>query len=314
VASEAVEAKSRPTRSPYYGRPPGCPGHVAGGGRHDSGCRKIVRHIGQPQTEHLDRAGQMVAQLPPSLLAAAREPFTAQALICALLLSRDDQATRARQLQLLQTQSQPPLWQQTQLLMAAVGSLSEASALPLVNLSIPALKKSSPQQYAPFRQVVEALVAADGKVDLFEYSLRTVLVSYLDVHFGLKKPPAVRYRTADAVAQSAAVVLATLAYVGQSGPEDVERAFQAGVTGLLGQVPLPPSEQCTLDAFDAALAELAQASPKLKRDLIAAVTACIAADGKITLKEGELLRAVMRCVGLSRTAASRHVPLPPGEG
>jgi hypothetical protein len=214
----------------------------------------------------------------------------------------------------LQTQSQPPLYQQTQLLMVAVGSLSEASALPLVNLSIPALKKSSPQQYGRFRQVVEALVAADGKVDLFEYSLRTVLVSYLDVHFGLKKPPAVRYRTADAVAQPAAVVLATLAYVGQSGPEDVKRAFQAGATGLLGQVPLPPSEQCTLDAFDAALAELAQASPKLKRDLIAAVTACIAADGKITLKEGELLRAVCAALACPVPPLPAMSPLPPGEG
>ena len=186
--------------------------------------------------------------------------------------------------------------------MAAVGSLSEAAALPLVNLSIPALKKASPQQYAEFRRIVEALVAADGRVDLFEYSLRTVLFSYLDVHFGLKKPPAVRYRTADAVAQPAVVVLATLAYVGQSGREDVERAFQAGAANLLKQPALPPAAECTLRAFDAALAELAQASPKLKRDLIAAVTACIAADGKITLKEGELLRAV--CAALA-------CPVPP---
>ena len=33
-------------------------------------------------------------------------------------------------------------------------------------------------------------MAAEGKVGLFEYCLRTVLHSYLDVHFGLKKPPA----------------------------------------------------------------------------------------------------------------------------
>jgi Zn-dependent protease with chaperone function len=253
---------------------------------------KIVQHIGRPQTQHLDHAGRIVAQLPPSLLAAAREPFTAQALICALLLSGDDQSTRARQLQLLETQAKPPLYMQTKLLAAAVQSLSEGAALPLVNLSIPALKKSSPQQYAEFRRVVEALVEADHKVDLFEYSLRTVLFSYLDVHFGLKKPPAVRYRTADALAQPATVVLATLAYVGQSRPEEVERAFRAGAANLLRQAALPPAEQCTLRAFDAALSQLAQASPKLKRDIIAAVTACVAADGKVTLREGELLRAV----------------------
>ncbi len=263
---------------------------------------KVVQQIGRPQTEHLEHASQMVADMPPALLAAAREPFAAQALIYALLLSRDDEATRSRQLQMLEAEVAPPLYRQTQQLAAAVQSLSAATALPLVDLSIPALKKSSPQQYVPFRRVVEALVDADQKVDLFEDSLRTVLFSYLDVHFGLKKPPAVRYRTADAVVQPVTVVLATLAYVGQSGPEDVQRAFQAGAASLLGQAALLSPPQCTLRAFDAALSELAQASPKLKRDIIAAVTACIAADGKITLKEGELLRAV---------AAALACPVPP---
>jgi Zn-dependent protease with chaperone function len=316
AASEAAKAESSAARLETLLPAAALPRSAVAAMAMDAG--KLVEHVGQPQTQHLEQASQMVAELPPPLLAAAREPSTAQALICALLLSRDDPAICARQLQLLQTQS-PPLWQQTQLLLTLVRPLSEAAALPLVNLSIPALKKSSPQQYVRFRQVVETLVAADGKVDLFEYSLRTVLVSYLDVHFGLKKPPAVRYRTAASAAQPATVVLAMLAYVGQSAPEDVERAFRAGAAGLLGQVALPPSDACTLDAFDAALAELAQASPKLKRDLITAVTACIAADGKITVKEGELLRAVCAALAcpvppLPATAMIDTSPLPPGEG
>ena len=136
----------------------------------------------------------MIGEMPPPLLNAAREPFAAQAVIFALLLSRDDEAVRARQLQMLQTQIEPPLYRQTQQLAAAAQSLPATARLPLVDLTIPAIKRSSPQQYAQFRQVVEALVAADEKVDLFEYCLRTVLFSYLDVHFGLKKPPAFCYR------------------------------------------------------------------------------------------------------------------------
>ena len=54
--------------------------------------------------------------------------------------------------------------------------------------------------------------------------------------------------------------------------------------------------------FDAALAELAQASPNVKREMIAAVTACIAADGKVTVEESELLRAIAAVLGC---------PLPP---
>ena len=49
------------------------------------------------------------------------------------------------------------------------------------------------------------------------------------------------------------------------------------------------------------MSQLAQADAPLKRGVIAAATACIAADGKVTLEESELLRAV---------AAALACPLP----
>ena len=195
----------------------------------------MVRHIGQPQTEHLHQASQMVGGMPQPLLDAAREPFAAQAVVFALLLSRDDEATRTKQWQFLQQQVESPLYQQTQRLAPAALSLPAAARLPVVDLTTAAIKRSSPQQYAKFRQAVEALVAADGKVDLFEYCLRTVLFGYLDVYFGLRKPPAVRSRTTAAVAGPLAVVLSTLAHAGQYQPEDIQQAFQAGVRGRLEQ-------------------------------------------------------------------------------
>jgi len=243
-----------------------------------------------------------VDRVPQSLLDAAREPFLAQAVIYLLLLSRDDKATWTRQAQLLQTQLEQPLYQQMQQLAAAILDLPTAARLPLVDLTIPALKKCSSTQYVQFRQVVEALVAADGRIDLFEFCLRTVLLGYLDVHFGLKKRPPIRYRSVAAVAQPAAVVLSLLAYVGQQEPADVERAFRCGAEKLLGEAAIVPRPQCTLQALDGALAELAQAAPEVKRAVIAAVTAAIAADGKVTIEESELLRAI---------AAALACPIPP---
>jgi hypothetical protein len=257
----------------------------------------MVQRIGRPQAENLSRAGQMVAGMPQPLLDAAREPFVAQAVIYALLLSRDDAATRTRQLQALQGKIEPALYQHTQELAATTQALSADARLPLADLTISALKKSSPQQYAQFRQVVKELVGADHKIDLFEYCLCMVLFSYLDVHFGRKKPSAIRNRKTTAIARPAIVVLSTLAYVGQRRPEEIDRAFQAGAHKLLGQAELAPRQQCTLRTFDAALTELAQASPNIKRDTIMAVTACIAADGKVTLEESELLRAIAAVLG-----------------
>ena len=54
----------------------------------------MTRQIGAPQAEHLQNANQMIGDMPAPLLNAAREPFAAQAVIFALLLSRDDEAVR----------------------------------------------------------------------------------------------------------------------------------------------------------------------------------------------------------------------------
>ncbi len=185
-----------------------------------------TRRVGAPQAEDLHGANQTIANLPPLLLNAAREPFVAQAVVFALLLSHDE-AVRSKQFEQLQSLVEQPLYRETGQLAAAVESLPPTTRLPLVDLAMPAIKRSSPQQYARFREVVNTLISADGEVDLFEYCLRTMLFSYLDVHFGLKKPPAVRYRTVDAVARPLTVVLSALAYVGQEQPEEIEKAFQA---------------------------------------------------------------------------------------
>ncbi|MGA2254978.1 MAG: M48 family metallopeptidase [Thermoguttaceae bacterium] len=263
---------------------------------------RIVGQVGSPQVEHLDYAGRMVAGLPGLIVQAVREPYAARGVVFALLLSREGETTRNQQWQLLQTRAEPPLIRIVQQLSNLVDQLPEENRLSVVDMTIPALKRLSPAQYQAFRQIVEALTAADGKIDLFEYCLRVILLGYLDVQFGLRPAPAVRYKAVSAVAQPAIIVLSALAYAGQSHPDDIQRAFQAGMHDLLGEVQIVPPQQCTFDSFDAALNQLAQASPAVKRRILQAVVACIAADGKMTVVENELLRAV---------SAALSCPLPP---
>ena len=200
----------------------------------------ILDQVGTPQPEHLEHAERLVAALPPAVLQAAREPYSARAMIFALLLSREDKATRDRQWQLLRTSIEPPLVKVVEQLSACVDGLSPENRLPAVDMAIPALKRLSPAQYQAFRQIVEALTAADGRIDLFEYCLRVVLFGCLDVQFGLRPASALRYKSIAAVAQPAVVVLSALAYAGPSAPQAVERAFRAG-----GK-PFPPPRSSSL--------------------------------------------------------------------
>jgi Zn-dependent protease with chaperone function len=272
---------------------------LAGASGLDSG--NMVRQIGQPQQENLSQAARVVEEMPQALLDAAREPFLAQAVNYVLLLSREDEAVRNRQWQILETEIEPPLYQQARLLADAAQSLPAESRLPLVNLTVPSMKMASPQQYQKFRQVVDALAGADQQIDLFEYCLRTILFRSLDVHFGLTKPPAIRYRTINAITQPATLVLSMLAYIGHKNSETAERAYRDGAQALSSSSLPIPLEQCNLKNFDMALSELDQATPAVKRRIIQAVTACIVADGKITIEESELLRAV---------AAALDCPMP----
>jgi len=261
-----------------------------------------IARIGSPATEHLDYAAAMLADLPPELSTSVREPYSARAVIGALLLNRQDAEIRGRQLDLLRQQAGEPLAQQTARLAELADRLGGHARLPLVELANPALRSLCPDQYAAFRRTVEALVAADGKIDLFEYSIRAALLGSLDVHFGLRRPAVVRYRALRPLTQPIVTVLSLWAQAGHSRPEDVLRAYRAGAEGLVDPTEPLAKEQCGLAAFDSALGQLAQATPAIKKRVLTGCAACVAVDGQTTLVESELLRAVSALLGC---------PLPP---
>ena len=63
-----------------------------------------------------------------------------------------------------------------------------------------------------------------------------------------------------------------------------------------------PFDQVGLEALDRALDTLAAVAPRGKRQLIDACAATIAADREVTVREGELLRAIADALG---------APMPP---
>ena len=63
-----------------------------------------------------------------------------------------------------------------------------------------------------------------------------------------------------------------------------------------------PKESCGLAAVDQALIILNTASPAIKKAILDACVVCVAADGRTTVTEAELLRSV---------ADSLDCPIPP---
>ena len=261
-----------------------------------------VAHVGQPTEAHLRYARQMLESMPKSLRFAAGGGFGARAVVYALLLDDDKQA-RAGQLTRLDEHADAEVAKLTRHLAEDAHALDRAARLPLLDAAMPALRELSDPQYDAFEQNIDALIRADDKVDLFEWTLQRVILRHLQPHFRDEKPTRTRYRSLAKVRGSLEAVLSALAHVGQKDDDAAAAAFERGVEQLNVQgLSMRAQSDASLQALSAALDELNALRPRLKRPVLEAAAACITADKEVTAYECELLRAV---------ADTLDCPMPP---
>lgn len=241
--------------------------------------------VGEPELRHRDYARQLMSEIPAPLAKAAREAFGARAVVYALLLD-SDQAVRGNQVAALEECADPVVRVLTEKFAPIAASLDPRLRLPLIDLTLPALVGLSLPQYQRFTRVVRALVAADARLSLFEWTLSRILLRHLRPRFERVRSPRLRWRAIDEVPGAASVALSTLAHEG--GGAD---AFQTAAS-LVADVRLTliDREHCTLEALRAALAELAGLPADERRRLVRAAAAAICHDGRVTVREAELLR------------------------
>lgn len=266
----------------------------------EGGSRRVnmVAQTGRPTLAHLDYAASLLAGLPEVIRQAAHETYGARALVYGLLLDRDA-AVRRKQLSDLGETADPGVARLTEQLASPMASLDSSLALPLMDLLVPALRQLSPAQYAVFNANVDRLIRADDRIDLFEWTLQRLLRSHLRPHFEAGAPRRVRFSSLAALREPCAVLLSALASAGSAGGGGFLRA--ASRLGLPDLVQLEPVA-CGLADLDVALLDLADAAPRLKREILEAATDCIADDGQVNRVEAELIRA---------TADSLGCPMPP---
>lgn len=250
-----------------------------------------VRHIGLPVEPHREYAAELIDSLPSVVHVAARDPYGARAVLYALLLDRDA-AIRERQYAELAKHSEPDVVALTRKLQPEVFSIDVRARLPLVDLSLPALRALSPAQYRAFDRCFSELVRADNRLGLFEWVLAQVLMRHLRPQFETVKPPQVRYYSLKRLGQPCSVLLSTLAHAGAESHLP-ETAFAAGEKYLSDvSVQLLPAHECGLSPLRGALAELVSVAPRPRMWLVGACAATICADGLATVQEAELLRGI----------------------
>ncbi|MBR57663.1 MAG: hypothetical protein CMH54_06345 [Myxococcales bacterium] len=266
----------------------------------------VVSQVGAPTDEHIDYGRQVLASVPADLNEAAHVPMTAVAVVYGLLLDTEDESVRTSQLQALQSQANPAVFNALRKIQSTILGLNPRARLPLLEVCIPALRQLADQQAKRLFENVELLIRADQKISMHEYSLHKILKRRMEAKLGKASKSDVRFKSHKALIREYNVLLSALAYVGHDDPREADAAFLAGATPLMNQVgnvlERLPKDECTFAAIDQAIDKLALASPKLKQLIIDAAAHTTLADGVVTIEEAELLRAI---------ADTLNCPIPP---
>jgi hypothetical protein len=175
--------------------------------------------------------------------------------------------------------------------------------LPLAQLAFPALKRRPRPEVDAFVKALDAMIHADGRVDLEEYCLaklvQSQVIAALDPSASFKAGTLKLADARDELRDLAALV----AHFGNDDDDSARRAFQMAMQEALPNAgvmyALPDDWQAALDG---ALGKLVRLRPEGKQLVVHALTRAIAADGKVTVAESELLRV---------TCATLGCPLPP---
>ncbi|MBL0927806.1 MAG: M48 family metallopeptidase [Phycisphaerales bacterium] len=248
---------------------------------------------------HLRHAEDLLGSLPPALLTAARTPYDARAVLLALLLD-DRPGVQAGQFAALEHLVSPDTVATVRRLWPMIARAGRAARLPLAAIALPALRALSPDQYRAFRGVAEALIDADQRVSMFEWSLERLVLRHADRHFGGRRPLGTQYYALNKLGGPIAVLLSAVAHAGSEDASAAAETFAraAAATGMPGGMTLLGTDDCGPSALGPAIDTLETVSPARKRQLLHAVAAAAGLDRRVSDREAELLRVVSDNLGV----------------
>lgn len=264
----------------------------------------IAETVGRPRNEHVEFARDLRLSIPETLYHAAHSSEFAYLLALALILDRSGKVTD-RQFTLVQEQLGA---QRAQLVHRYYDELAATGAeyrLPLLEIAFPALKLRPATELSYLESLTTRLIEIDGEIELFEFCFYRIMISNLSRAINpTGKHPARRSNRKQL--QSAAIdLLRILADYGHDTDADRSAAFEQGLATLGAWAvgaEFNSKREHTITILSQSLDILLGLSSKGQTSLLRALSATAAHDGKLSIAEAELVRAV---------CATLNYPLPP---
>jgi Zn-dependent protease with chaperone function len=293
----SAEPPSMPTssaaRAPGLGLPTAFPAATAGA------TAVAAMHGEHPS---IARAAALRRSLPDTLAEAVKQPDSALTIVLALALSAAP-ALQGRQRRMVADAFGDDVCSAMLATFAEVETLAAELRLPLLALAFPALKQVMPGSQQTLLDTLDAMVRADGQVDLDEYCLTRLLRMQLQEARVPRSAPVDGTGRLPPCRAAVELVFAVLARHGSADEVAARRAWllamQQVFPGEAAQWPALP--EVWQAPFEQALQQLDGLMPAAKELLLRGLVASVRADGAVSVAEGQLLRVI---------CASVHCPLP----
>ena len=256
----------------------------------------LVSSVGAPAARHVAAGERIHHSLPDKVLEALHNPRAAAWVVYAVLLMRDegqedDRLARATDEMLRRAEGGAAADAVAAFVIELI-PFGMSVRLPIYDVALPALRRLSSVHRARTLRTARALIKLDRRMSLFEFALLTLLEANIGPRLGVRKVGSYA-----ALWPDVASVLSLMAQSGAGDRDEAAAAYRVAVKhfgneelaaqGLVRSKPSAASES---------LKRLAALSPLLKRPLVAACADAVLHDGKVTVAEAELLRAVAECL------------------
>lgn len=253
----------------------------------------LISSAGTLNKEQIDYSERLISSYPQEILSATENTYSSICLVYALLLDANDENIRKKQITELAHYVAPQMLKEVLNLWEFVKNLERQYKLPLVHLSMSALKEMSLQQFLNFEKALELLIKCDYQIDLFEFTITKIVKRNLEPRYRKVRKIKPVYSSLESVKEDCKVLLSAVAWTGSGDQNVAQKAFNYGMAFLnFSNEPILPLNQCGIDSIDRALNNALLLKPTLRERLLKACSISASEDGYITAYEAELIRAI----------------------
>jgi len=221
--------------------------------------------------------------------------MSAEALVFALLMSGSSEETAREQQNMIQQKHGSATFREALRYLNEVRRTDKEVRLELVERAMPALRRMSLKQYRTMNQTLVGMIQLDNRIDLFEWCLYRLILQYLGRHFGTLPAFRQKRKSAHALADDIAVVMAYVAHAGTNDYQSAVLAFEAGISSeqlLMRDCNPEHAPHKSLKPLNKALSALIASAPEVRERVMRAISVCVHHDGKITMEERDMIRTL----------------------